>query len=92
MDAENLELMRQHGLFLVFIGLEDGTDEGLTRINKRTTVAGNLECIKLLKNSETAFNYGFMMFQPGTTYDFLRRKPRLPEKDMQRWLHTCLFS
>ena len=71
-DAENLELMRQHGLFLVFIGLEDGTDEGLTRINKRTTVAGNLECIKLLKDSETAFNYGFMMFQPGTTYDSLR--------------------
>lgn len=71
-DASILELMRQHGLFLVFIGLEDGTDEGLTRINKRTTVAGNLECVKLLKDSETGFNYGFMMFQPDTTYDSLR--------------------
>ena len=70
-DADILELMRQHGLFLVFIGLEDGTDEGLTRLNKRATVAGNLECIKLLKESDTSFNYGFMMFQPGTTYDSL---------------------
>ena len=71
-DADVLELMRQHGLFLVFIGLEDGTDEGLTRLNKRTTVAGNLECIKLLKETDTSFNYGFMMFQPDTTFDSLR--------------------
>jgi len=71
-DADILELMKQHGLFLVFIGLEDGTDEGLTRLNKRTTVAGNLECIKLLKDTDTSFNYGFMMFQPDTTFGSLR--------------------
>jgi anaerobic magnesium-protoporphyrin IX monomethyl ester cyclase len=71
-DAGILELMKQHGLFLVFIGLEDGTDEGLARLNKRTTVAGNLECIKLLKDTDTSFNYGFMMFQPDTTFDSLR--------------------
>jgi radical SAM superfamily enzyme YgiQ (UPF0313 family) len=71
-DEDILELMRQHGLFLVFIGLEDGTDEGLTRLNKRTTVAENIECIKLLKNSGTNFDYGFMMFQPDTTYASLR--------------------
>ena len=72
MDADILELMRQHGLFLVFIGLEDGTDEGLARLSKRTTVAENLDCINLLKDSGTRFDYGFMMFQPETTYASLK--------------------
>ena len=30
-DEDHLELMSQHGLFLVFIGLEDGTDRGITQ-------------------------------------------------------------
>jgi len=72
-DAGTLELSRQSGLYLVFIGLEDGTDEGLTRLNKRTTVNANLECIKLLKGTGTGFDYGFMMFQPETTHASLRK-------------------
>ncbi len=35
-DEDQFAVMRQHGLFLVFIGIEDGTDAGLLRINKRT--------------------------------------------------------
>ena len=72
-DADNLWLMKQHGLFDVYIGLEDGTDEGLARINKKTTLAENLECIKLLKSSGIGFDYGFMMFQPETTHASLRK-------------------
>jgi anaerobic magnesium-protoporphyrin IX monomethyl ester cyclase len=71
LTVEKLHLMKQHGLFLVYIGLEDGTDEGLTRLNKKTTVADNLRCIELLKTTGTGFDYGFMMFQPDTTYDTL---------------------
>ncbi len=72
-NREILELMKQHGLYLVFIGLEDGTDDGLARLNKRITVASNLECIKLLKSTGTGFDYGFMMFQPETTHVSLRK-------------------
>jgi anaerobic magnesium-protoporphyrin IX monomethyl ester cyclase len=71
LNEENIGMMRQHGLCLVFIGLEDGTDEGLARLNKRTTVADNLRCIDLLKKHDTGFDYGFMMFQPDTTCDTL---------------------
>ena len=72
-DTDTLELTRQSGLYLVFIGLEDGTDEGLARLNKRTTVETNLDCIKLLKSTGTGFDYGFMMFQPETTHVSLRK-------------------
>ncbi|MDX9904372.1 MAG: cobalamin-dependent protein, partial [Bacteroidales bacterium] len=41
-ELETFSLMKNHGLFLVFIGLEDGTDEGLKRLNKKMTVASSL--------------------------------------------------
>ncbi|MDZ7634714.1 MAG: hypothetical protein U5L72_09970 [Bacteroidales bacterium] len=31
-DAESFAMMKQHGLFLAFIGLEDGTDDGLVKL------------------------------------------------------------
>lgn len=71
LNEENVSLMNQHGLCHVFIGLEDGTDDGLARLNKRTTVTDSLRCIRLLKNAGTAIDYGFMLFQPDTTYDSL---------------------
>lgn len=71
LNSKNLELMKQHGLFLVFIGLEDGTDAGLNRLNKHVSVDDNLRCIELLKSSATGFDYGFMMFQPDTTWQSL---------------------
>jgi hypothetical protein len=71
LNEENLGLMRHHGLMQVFIGLEDGTDEGLARLNKRTTLSDNLRCIELLRATGTSFDYGFMLFQPDSTYDSL---------------------
>lgn len=71
-DAVNFRMMKEHGLFLVFIGLEDGTDEGLSKLNKRLTVAKSIEGIEILKRLNIGFDYGFMLFQPDTTYKSLR--------------------
>lgn len=71
-DAVNFGMMKDHGLFLVFIGLEDGTDEGLSKLNKRLTVAKSIEGIDILKRLNIGFDYGFMLFQPDTTYKSLR--------------------
>lgn len=80
LNEKNLSLMRQHGLMQVFIGLEDGTDAGLARLNKRTTLADNLRCIELLKATGTPFDYGFLLFQPDTTYDSLDTNLRFLKK------------
>jgi radical SAM superfamily enzyme YgiQ (UPF0313 family) len=73
-------MMKSHGLFLVFLGIEDGTDIGLMRFNKNLTVAKSLEGISILKKLEIGFDYGFMLFQPSSTFrsinenlDFLRQ-------------------
>ena len=78
-DHNSFEIMKDHGLFLVFLGIEDGTDSGLKRLNKHMTVAKSMEGINILKKLDICFDYGFMLFQPTTSYrslcdnlDFLR--------------------
>lgn len=78
-DYDSFAMMKNHGLFLVFLGIEDGTNEGLKRLNKHMTVERSIEGINILKKLEIGFDYGFMLFQPSSTFrsildnlDFLR--------------------
>src|ERR1035437_2086611 len=48
-DHDSFAMMKNHGLFLVFLGIEDGTDIGLKRLNKHMTVAKSLKGINILK-------------------------------------------
>jgi len=71
-DLESFTMMKEHGLFLVFIGIEDGTDIGLSRLNKHMTVGKSLEGINILKRLRIGFDYGFMPFQPASTFSSIR--------------------
>jgi len=53
-----LRLMRSHGLFLVYLGIESGTDEGLRLMNKRATVRDNLTAVNTLKRLGIDADYG----------------------------------
>jgi radical SAM superfamily enzyme YgiQ (UPF0313 family) len=61
-------LMKKHGLFSVFLGIEDGNDDGLKRLNKKITVQKIIEGIAILKKLKLNLDYGFMLFQPSTTF------------------------
>jgi hypothetical protein len=67
-NEEIIEMMKRNGLFLIFIGIEDGTDIGLSRLNKHMTVAECLKGINILKKFGIDFDYGFMLFQPSSTF------------------------
>jgi radical SAM superfamily enzyme YgiQ (UPF0313 family) len=79
-DEETFRLMKSHGLFLVFLGIEDGTDAGLKRLNKQITTQTTINAVNILKKLEIGMDFGFMLFQPDTTFktlnenlDFLRK-------------------
>jgi anaerobic magnesium-protoporphyrin IX monomethyl ester cyclase len=67
-DPEIFKLMREHGLFKVYLGIEDGTDDGLLRMNKRIKAADNLQGVQELKRLGIIIDYGFMLFQPSSTF------------------------
>jgi anaerobic magnesium-protoporphyrin IX monomethyl ester cyclase len=72
-DEKNFKLMKENGLFHVFIGIEDGTEEGLKRLNKNTRVDQNIKNVNLLKELGIGFDYGFMLFQPDTDFNSLNQ-------------------
>ena len=71
-DAELLARMRDAGLFLVYMGLESGTEEGLRTLNKEISVEQNLAAVRLLKSLGIRFEFGFMLLDPGSTFASVR--------------------
>ncbi|TFH38574.1 MAG: radical SAM protein [Bacteroidia bacterium] len=67
-DYDNFSMMKDHGLFKVFLGIEDGTEGGLASMNKQISVAGNTRGLNVLKKLNIGIDFGFMLFQPSTTY------------------------
>lgn len=70
---ETLARMKAHGLFLVYLGIESGTDEGLRLMDKRISVTTNLQAARCLNELGIAFDFGFMLFDPSSTFESVCR-------------------
>jgi anaerobic magnesium-protoporphyrin IX monomethyl ester cyclase len=64
--------LRDAGLFLVYMGIESGTEEGLEILNKEMTVEQNLEAVETLKQLGIQVSYGFMLFDPSSSFESVR--------------------
>lgn len=64
--------MRDAGLYLVYMGLESGSEEGLDVLDKGLDVAENEAAVAKLKALGLMFEFGFMMFDPSTSFASIR--------------------
>jgi len=74
-DAVDRELfirMRDAGLYLVYMGLESGSEQGLETLHKQITVEQNLKAVELLKSIGLMWEYGFMLLDPSSTFESVR--------------------
>jgi anaerobic magnesium-protoporphyrin IX monomethyl ester cyclase len=84
-DAVDRDLfirMRDAGLYLVYMGLESGSEQGLETLHKEITVDQNLRAVELLKSIGVMWEYGFMLLDPSSTFESVR--------DNLRFLRTIL--
>jgi radical SAM superfamily enzyme YgiQ (UPF0313 family) len=72
LESETLEMMLDHGLIAVYLGVEAGNDVGLQTLNKHVCVAQNLAAVDLLKQHNVAMAIGFMLFDPSSTIETVR--------------------
>ena len=68
-EAELFARLRDAGLYLVYMGLESGSEEGLEILNKRISVETNEQAVQTLKDLGLLVEYGFMLFDPSTTFE-----------------------
>ncbi len=66
-ELETFRQMKDTGLFLVYLGIESGTDEGLKMMNKHVSVETNLRAAALLNRLDIGFDFGFMLLDPYST-------------------------
>jgi radical SAM superfamily enzyme YgiQ (UPF0313 family) len=71
-EAELFSRLREAGLFLVYMGIESGEEQGLKVLNKEMSVEGNLSAVQTLKDVGLLFSYGFMLFDPSSTFESVR--------------------
>jgi len=64
--------MREAGLYLVYMGLESGSEQGLETLHKQITVEQNIAAVNLLKSIDLMWEYGFMLLDPSSTFESVR--------------------
>src|SRR5690242_2090290 len=64
--------MRDAGLYLVYMGLESGSEQGLETLHKQINVEQNLKAVETLKSIGLMFEYGFMLLDPSSTFESIR--------------------
>jgi radical SAM superfamily enzyme YgiQ (UPF0313 family) len=79
-DPELLAEMRDAGLYMVYMGLESGSEKSLETLHKQITVTQNEAAVATMKELGILFDFGFMMLDPSSTFEsivdnvaFLRR-------------------
>ena len=71
-EPELFATLRDAGLYLVYMGLESGSEEGLATLNKKITAETNLRAVRILKDLGLLYEYGFMLFDPSSTFESVR--------------------
>jgi anaerobic magnesium-protoporphyrin IX monomethyl ester cyclase len=71
-EPELFSRLRDAGLFLVYMGIESGVEQGLKILHKEMTVEENLAAVRTLKQIGILFSYGFMLFDPSSTFESIR--------------------
>jgi len=68
--------LRDAGLYFVYMGLESGNEEGLRTLHKQITVEQNLRAVAIMKQIGLKFQYGFMLFDPSSSFESVRANIR----------------
>jgi hypothetical protein len=71
-EPELFARLRDAGLYVVYLGIESGNEAGLRALNKQLRLDDSLRAVRILKDLDLCFTYGFMLFDPSSTFDSVR--------------------
>lgn len=68
-NPDLMKMLKEVGLYTVFLGLESGYQPTLNRLRKGMRVEQNLQAIQVLTDLQIRYSIGFIMFHPHTTLE-----------------------
>ncbi|HUV03543.1 MAG TPA: radical SAM protein [Armatimonadota bacterium] len=90
-DEEILKLLKDVGLFRVYLGVESSVERQLHTYNKRTTAEQNRRAIELIRRVGLDLQIGFIMLDPYTTLkEMLENMQFLDDMDLKEFRRNML--
>lgn len=71
-DVDTFRILKSAGLTHVYMGVESGDPDSLTRMSKRISPERHIEAGEALREIDLSFDFGFMLLDPGSTFGEVR--------------------
>jgi anaerobic magnesium-protoporphyrin IX monomethyl ester cyclase len=86
---ESIDILDQLGLFRVFLGVENASENGLRHLNRKSSVAEILNALEILNEFGVHIAYNLLMFEPETTLDEILINLRFMERHIENPFNFC---
>lgn len=86
---ESIRILDELGLFRVFLGVENASENGLRNLNRKQTVAEILSALRILNDFDIHVAYNLLMFEPDTALDEVLVNLRFMERHNENPFNFC---
>jgi len=86
---ESIRILDELGLFRVFLGVENASQNGLRNLNRKNTVEQILDALRILNDFDVHIAYNLLMFEPDTTLDEILVNLRFMERHIENPFNFC---
>lgn len=86
---ESIRILDQLGLFRVFLGVENASENGLRNLNRKNTVAEILNALRILNDFDVHIAYNLLMFEPDTVLSEILVNLRFMERHIENPFNFC---
>ena len=84
-----IRVLDRLGLFRVFLGVENASENGLRHLNRKSCVAEILNALDILNDFGVHVAYNLLMFEPDTTLDDILINLRFMERRIENPFNFC---
>ncbi len=86
---ESISVLDELGLFRVFLGVENASENGLRNLNRKQTVDQSLNALQILNDFDVHLAFNLLMFEPDTVMDDLLVNLRFMERHLDNPFNFC---
>lgn len=88
-NRESIRILDDLGLFRVFLGVENASENGLRNLNRKNTVEQILNALEVLNSFDVHIAYNLLMFEPDTSMDEILTNLRFMERHNENPFNFC---
>lgn len=86
---ESISVLDNLGLFRVFLGVENASENGLRNLNRRSTVDQALNALEILNDFDVHLAFNLLMFEPDTVMEDILVNLRFIERHLDNPFNFC---